>query len=342
MQNMVEPAEVKKISNQVKSVALKIYRTLRLKRDYLIFMGFLALSSLFWLLKTLEKTYETEYGFNIDFFDKKGYVFDEGLPLEVTLTVEETGFDLLRYKLNPNFQTISLSLEELIQRRERRRGAGNYFLLSSEVKNPIARYLPSTTVIKSIQPDTLYIRFGRQVQKKIPVSFNGKVIPARQRMISGNIRLIPDSVIAFGSARVLDTLLSVHTEFETYENVKDTVSSTMRLQKVKGIEFSQNRFNVMIPVETFTEKTINVPVVGINFPPDMQVRTFPGLVQVSFFVGVSRFSTVDDRNFKAFVDYNDIKNSNGNQIKVTVETDQKWIENMKVSPDKIDYLLETN
>ncbi len=323
-------------------IAGQFFKTLRLKREYLIFLGFLALSSLFWLLKTLEKTYETEYGFNIDFYDKKGYVFDEGLPKEVTLTVEETGFDLLRYKLNPNFQTVSLSLEELIQRRERRRSTGNFFLLSSDIKGPIARYLPSTTTIKNIQPDTLYIRFGRQVQKKIPVSFNGKVIPARQRMISGNIRLTPDSVTIFGSARILDTLLSVRTEFETFDNVKDTLSQTIRLQKIPGIEFAQNRFNIMIPVETFTEKTVNVPVIGIGFPNNMQVRTFPGLVQVSFFVGVSRFSTVDERNFKAWVDYNDIKNGGENQLKVTVETDQKWIENMKVSPEMIDFLLEIN
>jgi hypothetical protein len=322
--------------------AVYFLKSLPLKRDYLIFLGFLALSSLFWLLKTFEKTYEADYTFNIDFHDKKGYVFDEDLPKKVTLTVEETGFDLLRYKLNPNFQTVSLNLEELIQRRERRRGTGNYFLLSSDIKGPIIRYLPSTTTIKNIQPDTLHIRFGRQVQKKVPVSFNGLVIPARQRMISGNIRVTPDSVTIFGSARILDTLLSVRTEFETFNNVKDTLSQTMRLQKIPGIEFGQNRFNVMIPVETFTEKTVNVPVVGIGFPNDMQVRTFPGLVQVSFFVGVGRYSTVDERNFKAWVDYSDIKNTGGNQLKVTVETDQKWIDNMNVSPEMIDFLLEIN
>lgn len=44
---------------------------------------------------------------------------------------------------------------------------------------------------------------------------------------------------------------------------------------------------MMLPVDIYTEKTVEVPLHGINFPADKVLRAFPSKVQVTFQVGLA-------------------------------------------------------
>ena len=46
------------------------------------------------------------------------------------------------------------------------------------------------------------------------------------------------------------------------------------------------------PVDIYTEKTVEVPLHGVNFPADKALRTFPSKVQITFQVGLKRFRSI--------------------------------------------------
>ena len=49
---------------------------------------------------------------------------------------------------------------------------------------------------------------------------------------------------------------------------------------------------MMLPVDIYTEKTVEVPLRGVNFPADKVLRAFPSKVQVTFQVGLSHFRQI--------------------------------------------------
>lgn len=44
--------------------------------------------------------------------------------------------------------------------------------------------------------------------------------------------------------------------------------------------------DLTLPVDIYTEKTVEVPLHGVNFPADKVLRTFPSKVQITFKIGL--------------------------------------------------------
>jgi hypothetical protein len=97
---------------------------------------------------------------------------------------------------------------------------------------------------------------------------------------------------------------------------------------------------VVIPVELFTEKTIIVPVNGLNIPDNIDLVTFPNSIKISFFVGMSRYDKITAENFKAFIDYKSIINDKNGKQKIQLSYSVPFIKNVSFEPTSVEYILE--
>jgi hypothetical protein len=77
-----------------------------------------------------------------------------------------------------------------------------------------------------------------------------------------------------------------------FEDVADTVRRRVNLADVRGAKFIPSFDDVTLLVDIYAEKSVEVPIRGINFPPDKVLRTFPSKVQVTFQVGLSHFKSI--------------------------------------------------
>ncbi|MFC0878679.1 CdaR family protein [Saccharicrinis sp. FJH2] len=328
------------INNFFKTLADRL-RHFRLKRDYLIFMAFFLLSFIFWLLKSLSKPYDTDIDLAVRFTNKpRGVIFEKDLPSSIKLSVHDAGFQLLQNMLTPNMKSLTINLDNVINRKDRKISNGHYFVLTKDYESEIEHALASTTELKAIEPDTLHIIFSNQVRKKVPVRLLANVTAGRQRLISGNITFTPDSVSIFGAGRIVDTIDAVYTNYQDFKNLQDTLRRNIGLKEIAGVELAEKRVNVEIPVETFTEKILDVPVMAKDFPDSLRLRTFPSNVKVSFFVGISHFPSVTAKDFEVFIDYASVQGKVSGNVSLLYTTDQSWITNIRIVPEKIDYLLE--
>ena len=313
----------------------------KFKRDYLVFMAFFLLSAIFWLLKSLNKNYESEINYPLRFSSApKGMIVEQDLPNSVRILVEDAGFQLLQNILTPGLNTVNINLKNLSNRNDRKISDSHYYVLTSDYKDAINRGLASTSKLIDIYPDTIHVYMSRQVEAKVPVRLVANITPARQRLISGQIVFDPDSISIFGSKRLIDTIEAVYTVYQDFKNLEDTLVRNIALEQIDEIQYSQTRVNISIPVEMFTEKTITIPVEGINFPDSLNLRAFPGLANVEFFVGLSSFQMVNEKDFRILVDYNSLNGNVSGKIKPQVICKQRWIDNIRVIPEEIDYMLE--
>nr|MDA3852923.1 hypothetical protein [Bacteroidales bacterium] len=107
-----------------------------------------------------------------------------------------------------------------------------------------------------------------------------------------------------------------------------------------GLDIDLKRVKLIIPVEAYTEKILEVPVVGRGFPDSLQIRTFPGVAKVSCICGLSVYSLVHPYDFVCYVDYTKVEERSNGNVEVTVEASSDYAKRVMLRTKSVDYLIE--
>ena len=233
----------------------------RANREFLVFLFFLALSGIFWLLLTLNETYEKEYAVPVSITNiPKNAVLTSEETDTVKVTIRDKGYTLMTYlygdiinKLNMNFHNYS-------------HNNGTGIVTSQDIQKQLYLQLASGSKITSVKPEKLEFFYNYGAKKKVPVRWSGRVIPEELYFIS-RVAYSPDSVLIYASDQKLDSINMVYTEQLNYANFRDTLSVTCELSKIKGVKMVPDKVNVSFFTDVLTEEYIEgVPVKGINMP----------------------------------------------------------------------------
>ena len=303
-------------------------------KECLVFLFFVLVSFAFWMLQTLDDVYQTEFKVPLRLKNvPKEAVLTSELPNEVRVRVEDRGTVLLNYMLGRTFFPVSFDFNDY-------RDKGTHVHISSvELLKKVAAQLNVSTHLISVRPDTLDFIYTMGKAKKVPVRLNGEVRAGLQYYVS-HIGFVPDSVIAYAPQEVLDTLTAAYTERVDLENVADTLHKRVSLQKLKGVKFIPAYNDLSVYVDMYSEKTVEVPIVGINFPANKVLRTFPSKVQVTFQVGLMHFKEISSEDFFIGVTYEDILKANGDKLLLTLKSVPDYVSHARIIPASVDYLIE--
>ena len=181
--------------------------------------------------------------------------------------------------------------------------------------------------------------YSRGVAKKVPVAVGGEVSAGRQYYVS-EIKVIPDSVVVYAPQGVLNTILTAYTQPFHWTNVTDTLRKHLNLQKLHGVKFVPSSVDVMACVDMYSEKTFEVPVVGMGFPHGKVLRTFPSKVQVTFQVGLRHFKSVKASDFLVGVSYADVLGNKSEKLTLTLKRYPDVATHIRINPSSVDYLIE--
>ena len=146
--------------------------------------------------------------------------------------------------------------------------------------------------------------------------------------------------MAYAPQEILDTLKAAYTENFFWENISDTLKKRVGMNKLKGVKFIPAYNDLSVYVDMYSEKTVDVPVVGINFPAGKVLRTFPSKVQVTFQVGLRHFKDVSSDDFFIGVTYEDVLRTQGDKLPLVVKGSPDFVSHVRVVPSSVDYLIE--
>lgn len=329
----------------VKSITLYYRWILRKTRDFLlsdkckeslVFLFFVLVSFGFWLLQTLDNTYQTEFKIPLRLKNiPKNIILTSDLPDEIKVKVEDRGTVLLNYMLGRSFFPISFDFKDY------QHGGSHVRISSLELQKKIASQLNVSTKLISIRPDTLDFIFTRGKAKKIPILLDEdcSISPIRQYYIS-SVKLSPDSVIAYAPQEILDTLKAAFTTNFTATNVIDTLEKRVPIAKATGVKFVPSYVDVSILTDMYSEKTVEVPVIGVNFPAGKVLRTFPSKVEVTFQVGLRHFKEIKSSDFFIGITYEDVLKAKDDKLILNVKSAPDVVSHIRISPASVDYLIE--
>lgn len=302
-------------------------------KEFLIFLFFVFIASVFWLFQVLNDNYEGQISMKLDLKNvPDNAVLTSELPPEIKVRLKDRGMVLLNYWVN-SVSAIPIDFEEYEDQ-------GNQVVVSqSALKQKIKNALSQSTELVSIYPDTLSYIYATGDGKKVPVRLKGK-ITVDPRYYIADVVYQPDSVMVYAPSEILDTISAAYTSSVVFEQVKDTTTKKVLLQKQKGVKFVPDFSEIRLLADVYSEKTLEVPVRGINFPANKVLRTFPSKVNVTFQVGLSHFRTVNPDDFFIAVSYEELIRGNKSKCTPHLKAFPKIIKHPRVSPEEVDFIIE--
>jgi len=251
----------------------------------------------------------------------------------VDLQVEGTGWQLLFARLRINPQSISVSLNQL--------NTKDFVVFSDQLYN-INKQLESTQKVISVKPDTLYFDFTKRTVKKVPVKLNQKIDFVKQYGVASEIILNPKYVMVTGPKEELEKIVSLPTDTLKLNKVQNstTVRVNMQHSTHKNINILPSIIEVKLPVDEFTEKTLEIPLKIINNRNYSNIRLYPKKVKVTFLVALSYFQQVDEDFITAIVDADEWSALHHSKFTVKLTEFPDYCKLVKISPSKVDFVVE--
>ncbi|MBS2100039.1 YbbR-like domain-containing protein [Carboxylicivirga linearis] len=317
-------------------------KELREDRNALIFLFFLFLSTCFWILNALSKdNYTTELKYPIRYTNSnKDELITGDVRRDLTLKVRGGGFSILNYHLNEKFLTQTIDLTGLP--RVKLKGSEGVIISTKEYQNRIEGKLATGMSLVDISPDTLFVPLVDNLYKKLPVVLDAKIDFAQQCQLAGRITIQPDSITVSGPSNILDTLTAIQTKGQLFSELKDTLKRNVGLKEVDWLTYSSKRVVINIPVEPFTEASVQVPIHAEGLPDSLQLKAFPSEVNVSYRLGLSKAS-YKPSDFSFALDFSVVDLNNlPHRVKVKLKRKPSQIGQMSYTPLFVEFLLEKN
>lgn len=306
-------------------------------KKILTFLFFVFLSSIFWMMQIYRQKFEATFVIPIKYTNvPDSIVFSNDLPMSINTRIKDDGASLFKYYFTKRKDSLNINIRELISRTQTPTIDGRLF------DQLIRSKLFITTELISYSPAQVSYSYAILHQKKLPVIYDGYINLASGYIIDGDFVINPDSVYAYGSKAALDTLFFAHTTTDTVMNVNSSRKIAVPIQATDGVKYIPNTIELSIPVDEFTQKDIEVPIVCVNVPKNMNVKFFPSSVKVPIFVGLRRFNDINDNDFQIKVDYNEINEIKNvsSSISVRITESPDYVRTKPPIPSEVEFVLE--
>ncbi|MBP3775724.1 MAG: YbbR-like domain-containing protein [Prevotella sp.] len=321
--------EVNRISLYIKNILFN-----KMSKEILIFVFFLILSGIFWLILTLNETYEREIKVTMQI---------KGIPKNVVLTSDEVdtlrvmvrdkGWVLIRY-LYEKERNINISFKN------HDRGNGYGIASSSDVKRLVIQQMEMSTTVNSVKPDRIEFFYNNGERKRVPVRWAGRVIPEQLYFIS-HVQYWPDSVDIYSSKEKLDSINAIYTEPLNYVGFRDTLIVNCKASHPKDVKVVPEQVRVGFFTDVLTEESIDgIPIKAVNMPEGKVLRTFPPKVKVHFVTGVSQFHSLRPEDFTVIADYHEISQNPSDKCNIYLKVIPHGISRATLATKQVDYLIE--
>lgn len=313
---------------------IRHYLSLIWNKQFLIFLFFLTLSTIFWLFQKLDETYEEDFFVPIELQGvPSNVVITTDLPTHLRVSLKDKGNTLLAYHYARPIRPVIIDFNSVSGQ------AGHIMIKGNELTRQISsQTLPSTQLV-GIKPDTLEIYYNYGLCKRVPVVVQGEVNPARLYALSHTVTS-SDSVTVYASRERLDTITAAYTTPVNLRNLNDTTRVKATFAKVRGAKFVPSDVDITFCIDRVVEKSVRVPVKQVNFPASKQLRTFPAAVNVTFQVSMGLYRRITSENFVLVVNYEDLLKNRSNRCRLSLKTIPAGVSHVRITPADVEYIIE--
>ncbi|WDF56963.1 CdaR family protein [Mucilaginibacter sp. KACC 22063] len=305
------------------------------RRRLTAFITCLVLAAVAWILITLSNDYSFKVRRLLVYANVPQRRAFKALQSDtIDVTVQGTGWDMLFSRFKPVDERIYVDLHSLETK--------NYIALYNQINQINGRKEDPEQKIIGFDPDTLYFDFTNRSTKRVPVKLQSKIDYQQQYDLAGNITLRPAYVTLSGPSNVIDKITSWKTDSLKLNDIDEPVSTRVNLQRggEGNLSIYPKAVEVQIPVDEFTEKTIEVPVKVTGNVNYYDVKIFPQKVKVTFTTSLNRYPEIDADFFEATVDLNLWREHSYTSLPVKLNRVPAFCRIVKIEPQTVDFIIK--
>jgi len=307
----------------------------------IVFVLCVFVSAFLWVIIKLSRDYEVVIPFPFTFTNVPAErVVENCSDTTLFLTIRTQGFNILYNRYLKKQDPLTLNLKYF---KNLHKDATQEIIFSTvNYTDALSSQLKFKNQVTAVSPEKITVKLNKLYRKKLPVIPSLDLAFAEQFMQCGKAVVSPDSVMVCGPKGIIDTLSFVKTEKYKAAGLKENISVKLRLilpARNASINVSQFDADVKIPVEKFTEKDIEVPLIVRNKPKNVDIKTFPDKIVIYCFVALKDFDRVVPDLFSGSVDYNDSHNGSVNMLIVRVDEYPQNIKISRFSPARVEYII---
>lgn len=304
-------------------------------KQFFIFLFFLALSAVFWLMMTLNETYEVEFPVPLHLAGvPKNVVMTQELSDTVRVTVRDKGYTILMYETSNRFRPLKVNFQTYANKQTER---GRVTV--ADLQKMLRQQTFSSSVITAIKADGLdfYFNYGRN--RRVRIRLEGRIVPGGNYYLA-HAQLSPDYATVYASKKILDDIEVVSTERLNLSNFEDTVTKVVALKPIAGAKIVPATVKVTLYPDVLTEGSVEVAITTVNKPDNLIIRTFPQTAKVLYTVGANAYRLVRASDFTVTVDYNEIAAHPSDKCKLHLRSHSRFARSARLETDQVDYLIE--
>lgn len=304
-------------------------------RQLLVFLFFLVLSSIFWIFTVGKEVKEQEFDIEVSLTGvPENVVITTEPPHKLTIKLRDEVFSLLNYKyrkrkdfkVDINWSSVATP-------------SGHVRLLTSNLTRQLVASLQNSTEVVSCKPDTVEFYYNYGQSKQVNIIFQGSISADSAYSIIAS-ELTPRRVLVYASKSIIDTITGAYIVPVNLDNLTDTTYVDVNFQKVRGAKFVPSKARLAIYADRMVEKTVRVPVRGVNFPAGKTLRTFPPKVDVVFQVGTSLYKKVNEESFTIVMNYEDLLEDTDNSFALHLKSIPFGVQHARIVPAEVEYIIE--
>ena len=304
-------------------------------KEFLIFLFFFV-SAAFWLLQSLNETFDVELKIPLKLENvPSDVVITSDLPSDLNVVIRDKGTVLVRYIYGTEQVPVRVDYKDY----DKGNASGRVSVTLLDVQKKVQAQLLSSTRIVSLKPDTLEYFFNKGARKKVPVKLAGVVETSPEYYLQ-RVEFTPDSVEVLAPSAILDTITEAFITPVYFLDLSANEKTISMLRPVRGAKCIPDQVEMNVMIDLYTEKTVEVPVFGVNFPGSKDLRTFPSKVKVTFRVGMSQFKEITADDFVLAVTYEELMKNHSSKIQLYLKSMPSGVSNVRIDPSEVDYLIE--
>ena len=256
-------------------------------------------------------------------------------PGQVMISFGGKGTALWRVKTGSRKRLIGLDCTQFSM------GQGRASYSTQNLKDSLSGVLPSSVTIRQIDPDSITFRYMLQKAVALPVRYGGSFDSQDQYSLE-RVIFEPDSVMALVPIEKSGIYDAVYVSVGNLSLTTDTISLNTTLRPLADVILETSEVHMTVVSQQFTEKSIEVPVTGVNFPDGVTLRAFPSRVPLIFWVKMADFGQVTANDFSVVIDYNDIEGRDVDRAELHLYSQPANVTNVRLQIPDVGFLMEEN
>lgn len=312
--------------------------TARLRYQLFVFFICFIASLVLWILIKLSNEYTLSFNIPLKYVNPPvGRIVTNVSDTTIQISLKAQGYKLvvLRYFENPKPIVVDLSKSVFSTSHAEE-------ILFNLPLDPIVRKhsatLGFTNEVRSIHPEQINIKLGKLYHKTILVRVLSDLTFAPQYLQFEPVLITPSQVVVFGTKDVVDSIKSVNTTSLRLRNIDKPETRLVNLmvgENYRKMFYAPSHVLITIPVQKFTEASINVPISLNEQFENKKISTYPDKAIVSCIVPMKDYSKLESRMFTVTAS----STEKDNMLHLNVTSAPSFVKNVKVTPDKVEYLV---